>query len=368
MDTENDIHKISLKEVYSRLESTQDGLSSAEVKKRHAEYGYNILEEKKKLPLIIRFGKHFINYFAILLWVGSILSFIASFYKGDESYLYIGIALGGVVILNAIFMFIQEYRSEKIMESFKKMLPVKIECLRDGEKKEILAKNLVPGDIIFLAEGDRVPADGRLIEENVLKVDNSSLTGESEPQLRKLECTHDNILESRNMVFSGTLVQSGNGVAIICKTGMNTQIGKIVKLTKATKAVATPLGKEIKRFINIISGIAIFLGITFFLVSLLIGNKPIASLIFMIGIIVANVPEGLLPTVTLALSIAARKMARKKALIKNLESVETLGSTTVICTDKTGTLTEGKIAVNSIFINLEQKNVTEKKSCGLKWF
>jgi sodium/potassium-transporting ATPase subunit alpha len=358
---QNDEHKIKLEELYSRLNSSATGLSSTEVINRRKLYGLNIIEEKKPIPWLIKFSKHFINFFAILLWVGSILSFIAYYYSKDDSHLYIGIALGLVVVLNAIFTYIQEYRSEKIMESFRKMLPTKIECLRNGEKCEILAKDLVPGDIIFLNEGDKVPADGRLITENILKVDNSSLTGESEPELRKLTCTHDNILESRNMVFSGTLVQSGNGTAIIYGTGMNTQIGNIIQLTKTTTTVATPLRKEIKRFVNVISVIAIFLGITFFIISMLIGNTSMESLIFAIGIIVANVPEGLLPTVTLALSIAAKKMASRNALIKNLESIETLGSTTVICTDKTGTLTENKISVNSILINLEEKILANAK-------
>ncbi len=353
-------HKIALKELFAQLRSSKQGLTSAEVHKRRLEHGENALEEKKKKPFVIRFGKHFINYFAILLWIGSILSFFASFYVHERSYLYIGIALALVVALNAIFTFIQEYKSEKIMESFKKMLPNKILCLRDGERKEILAKNLVPGDIIYLAEGDKIPADGRLIAENSLKVDNSSLTGESEPQLRKLQCTHDNMLESRNMIFSGTLVQTGNGTAVVTRTGMNTQIGNIVTLTKIAEVVTTPLRKEIKRFVNIISAIAIVLGILFFITSIIIGNPPVDSLIFAIGIIVANVPEGLLPTVTLALSMAAKKMAKKKALIKNLESVETLGSTTVICTDKTGTLTENKMKVHSVFMNMQRQNMAKK--------
>jgi sodium/potassium-transporting ATPase subunit alpha len=162
------------------------------------------------------------------------------------------------------------------------------------------------------------------------------------------------------MVFSGTLVLSGNGKAVVYATGMDTQIGGIVKLTKETGSVDTPLHREINHFIKIISSIAIFLGVLFFIMGVLLGERLIGSLIFAIGIIVANVPEGLLPTVTLALSMASKRMSKKNALIKNLESVETLGSTTVICTDKTGTLTENKMVVNTLFINLEGKNVYEK--------
>ncbi len=356
----NDEHKISMEKLCHRLHAIPEGLTTQDAKKRLLQYGYNVLQGEKKQPLIIRFGKHLVNYFAILLWIGAILSFIAEYYAPNEGYIYIGIALAAVVVLNGVFTFIQEYQSEKIMESFKKMLPLKITALRNGKETEILASDLAPGDIIYLHEGDKIPADARLITENSLKVDNSSLTGESEPQLRKLACTHDNILESRNMVFSGTLVQTGNGTALVYATGMHTQMGNIVQLTKTTKETKNPLRKELNHFINVISGIAIFLGLTFFIINLITGNQLMGSLIFAIGIIVANVPEGLLPTVTLALSIATKRMAKKMALIKNLESVETLGSTTVICTDKTGTITENKISVNTLLINNQEHSIYER--------
>jgi len=297
------------------------------------------------------------------------LAFFAEYLVPNQGNLYIGIALIGVAFLNAIFTFVQEYQSEKIMETFNLMLPKKSKVIRDGKILEIESKEIVPGDIVLLEEGDKVPADGRLIEQNALKIDNSSITGESEPQLRKLECTNKNILESRNMVFSGTLVQAGNGKALIYATGMDTQIGNIVKLTKETKKGEVHLRKELNHFIKIISTIAIILGATFFLVSLFVGDPFIGSIIFAIGIIVANVPEGLLPTVTLCLSIASKRMAKKNALIKNLESIETLGSTTVICTDKTGTITQNKMAVNTLFLDFKKINVFEKgikQIAGLK--
>ena len=249
--------------------------------------------------------------------------------------------------------FIQEYQAEKTMESFRQLLPPHARVIREGKVRDILASELVVGDIILLEEGDKVPADGRLIETNTLKVDNSTITGESEPQLRSLECTHPNMLECRNMVFSGTLVQSGNGKAVVFGTGKNTQIGSLATLTQQTSGVDTPIRKELNHFIKVISAIAIFMGVIFFILAFLLRDVFLASLIFAIGIIVANVPEGLLPTVTLALSLASRRMASRNALIKQLESVETLGSTTVICTDKTGTLTQNKMAVNSLMIGFE---------------
>jgi sodium/potassium-transporting ATPase subunit alpha len=357
----HDEHKITLEDLYKRLDTTAQGLSSEDASKRHKKYGFNVLEEKEKQSLIVRFAKHLVNFFALLLWTGAVLAFISEYLVPGEGNLYIGIALAGVVVLNAVFTFIQEYQSEQIMESFRKMMPVKITILRDGRRKELFAREIVPGDVVFLEEGDKIPADCRLIEENSLKVDHSALTGESEPQLRKIACTHENILESRNMVFSGTLVQSGNGSALVFGTGMNTQLGRIASLTKETEDVDSPLKRELNRFIKIISIIAITLGITFFVVSFLTGNRLMASLIFAIGIIVANVPEGLLPTVTLCLSMASKKMAKRMALIKNLDSVETLGSTTTICTDKTGTITENRISVHAVFMNGKEMNAADLK-------
>ena len=362
IESKNDEHCIELNELLKRLTCSKEGLTTEEALERQKHYGLNVLEEKEKPSLIIWFGKHLVNFFALLLWTGAILAFISEYLVPGEGNLYIGIALAGVVILNAIFTFIQEYQSEQIMESFKKMLPSKIKVVRDGKRQEVLAGEIVPGDLVYLEEGNKIPADGRLIEENSLKVDHSALTGESEPQLRKLICTHENMLESRNMVFSGTLVQSGNGTAVVFGTGMYTQLGKIASLTKETKDVDSPLKKELNRFIRIISIIAMTLGITFFTVSFLTGTRLMASLIFAIGIIVANVPEGLLPTVTLCLSMASRKMAKRMALIKNLDSVETLGSTTVICTDKTGTITENRISVNTIYIDLDERLIHEKNA------
>jgi sodium/potassium-transporting ATPase subunit alpha len=306
-----DQHRIMLPELEQRLKCTGAGLDSADAVRRLQEYGGNELHVRKDTPEILKFLRQFTNFFALLLIAGSALAFFADYLKAGEGNFYIGVALLAVVLLNATFTYIQEHESERIMESFRNMLPPMISVLRDGRVSRIEAKLLVPDDVMVLEEGDRVPTDGRLIEVNQLKVDHSALTGESEPQLRNLACTHDKIMESRNMVFSGTLVQSGNGKALVYGTGMNTQIGRIVQLTKETAQVETPIHKELRRFIHIISAIAIGLGVLFFLLSVLLGKPFIASLIFAIGIIVANVPEGLLPTVTLSLTMASRRMAKK---------------------------------------------------------
>ncbi|MHC1756488.1 MAG: cation-translocating P-type ATPase [Methanosarcina sp.] len=350
---QGDEHLISLPEFLQRLAVTENGLSEQEATHRLRECGPNILEEAGKESILKRYVRQFRNFFSILLTVGAILSFLGEYLDPGKGNIYIGVALVGVVVLNGTFTFVQEYQAAKTMESFRQLLPPHAKVLRDGKVRDILASELVVGDVILLEEGDKVPADGRLIEINTLKVDNSTLTGESEPQLRSLECNRSNLLECRNMVFSGTLVQSGNGKAVIFGTGQDTQIGSLATLTEQTVSVDTPIRKELNHFIKIISTIAIFLGITFFLLAFFIQDVFLASLIFAIGIIVANVPEGLLPTVTLALSLASRRMASRNALIKQLESVETLGSTTVICTDKTGTLTQNRMAVNSLIIGFE---------------
>lgn len=349
-----DQHRIPLEELAQRLKCDDGGLGSADALQRLSEYGSNELHVRRETPEVIKFLRQFTNFFALLLIAGSALAFFADYLRPGEGNAYIGVALLVVVLLNALFTYVQEHQSERIMESFRNMLPQMISVQRDGEVSRIEARLLVPGDVILLEEGDRVPADGRLIEVNQLKVDHASLTGESEPQLRKLACTHDNLLESRNMVFSGTLVQSGNGRALVYGTGMNTQIGRIVQLTKETVPVETPIRKELRHFIRIISGIAITLGVLFFALSVVLGNPFIGSLIFAIGIIVANVPEGLLPTVTLALTMASKRMAKKNALIKNLEAVETLGSTTVICTDKTGTITQNQMKVSTLVLGVHE--------------
>ena len=345
-----DIHKLPIGEVLDVFQTSGDGLRSDDARNRLERHGFNELQVRQDVPEIVKFLRQFKNFFAILLIVGGLLATLAEQLDPLQGNLYIAIALFAVVLLNAAFTYFQEHQSERIMDSFRKMLPTKVTTLREGKPVETDARELVPGDIIILQEGDKIPADGRLLEANSFKVDQASLTGESEPQLLDPHGVHENILESTNMVFSGTLVQNGEGKAVVCATGMRTQIGGIVELTKATREAETPIHKELKYFIKVISAIAIFLGVTFFLVSVAIGKGTIGSLIFAIGIIVANVPEGLLPTVTLALTMASKRMARNNALIKNLESVETLGSTTVICTDKTGTLTQNRLGVNSLVL------------------
>ncbi|NOZ80983.1 MAG: cation-transporting P-type ATPase [DPANN group archaeon] len=346
------MHEIPLKKVFMLLESTVQGLNRKEVETRQETFGQNRLSEKKETPLIIRFLLQFNNFFSYLLLFGTVLSFISEYIHPGEGSIYVAWALLGVTVLNAIFTFIQEYKAEQVMKSFKKLMTSNVVVIRDGEKTQIASTELVPGDIMLLSEGDRVTADARLIEETDLKVDHSALTGESEPQLRSLRPSSRNILLSRNMVFSGTLTQSGLGKAIVIATGNDTQIGRIAKVTKDVETQTSHLQEKMAHFIRIISYIAIFLGVSFFALGVVITKNSFwTNIVFAIGIVVANVPEGLLPTVILTLSIAARRMAKHQVLIKNLDAVETLGSLTVICSDKTGTLTENNLNVHGFYIN-----------------
>jgi sodium/potassium-transporting ATPase subunit alpha len=349
-----DEHRIPLEDLLGLLNASPSGLTSEQAATRVSVYGANRLSARGAVSPLVKFLRQFGNLFAVLLMVGGGLSLVAEWLDPGQGNLHIAIALFAVVVLNSTFTFVQEYQSDQILASFSQMLPPQATVLRDGRQAVIEANELVPGDVILLAEGDRISADGRLLDHATLKVDLSSLTGESEPQLRHLECTHERLLESRNMVFSGTLVQSGAGRAVVYATGMNTQIGKIVSLTKETAQSDSPIHRELHHFIRIISTIAAVLGVLFFGVSVILGKGVIPSLIFAIGIIVANVPEGLLPTVTLALTMTSKRMAARHALVRNLESVEALGSTTVICTDKTGTLTQNCMRMRTVLLGGEE--------------
>ena len=217
--------------------------------------------------------------------------------------------------------------------------------------------------------GDQVPADLRILAAEGMKVDNSSLTGESEPQTRTNQCTDENPLETRNIAFFGTNVVEGTGVGMVVNIGDNTVMGRIAELASGTGTEETPIAKEIYHFIVIITAVAVVLGFTFFFIAASIGVSWPKALIFLIGIIVANVPEGLLVTVTVCLTLTAQRMAAKNCLVKNLEAVETLGSTSTICTDKTGTLTQNRMTVAHMWFNnkIVEADISEDQAASQAW-
>uniref|UniRef100_A0A8C5R950 Sodium/potassium-transporting ATPase subunit alpha n=1 Tax=Leptobrachium leishanense TaxID=445787 RepID=A0A8C5R950_9ANUR len=280
------------------------------------------------------------------------------------SQLYLGIVLAAVVIITGCFSYYQEAKSSKIMESFKNMVPQQALVIREGEKMQLNAEEVVVGDLVEIKGGDRVPADLRIISAHGCKVDNSSLTGESEPQTRSPDCTHDNPLETRNITFFSTNCVEGTARGVVVATGDRTVMGRIATLASGLEVGKTPIAKEIEHFIHLITGVAVFLGISFFILSLILGYSWLEAVIFLIGIIVANVPEGLLATVTVCLTLTAKRMARKNCLVKNLEAVETLGSTSTICSDKTGTLTQNRMTVAHMWFDnqIHEADTTEDQS------
>merc|ERR1711962_1142499 len=351
-ELEIDVHRVSVDELCKRFTSNvADGLTDDQVKKGIAEYGRNQLTPPPTTPEWIKFCQCLFSGFAMLLWFGAILCFIAysiqatAYEEPPDDNLYLGIVLSAVVTVTGIFSYYQEAKSAKIMESFKNLVPQYAVVRRNGEKITVKAAELTLGDIVEIKFGDRVPADLRVIEARGFKVDNSSLTGESEPQLRTPEFTHENPLETRNIGFFSTNAVEGTCVGMGVNIGDNTGMGRIAGLASGLDTGDTPIAKEIAHFIHIITGVAVFLGVSFFIIAFILGYNWLDAVIFLIGIIVANVPEGLLATVTVCLTLTAKRMASKNCLVKNLEAVETLGSTSTICSDKTGTLTQNRMTV-----------------------
>ncbi|XP_062817131.1 potassium-transporting ATPase alpha chain 2 [Anolis carolinensis] len=353
-----DDHKLSIQELEEKYgTSIIKGLTSSRAAEILARDGPNSLTPPKSTPEIIKFLKQMVGGFSILLWVGAILCWIAfgiQYGQGVSSAfdnLYLGVVLALVVILTGMFAYYQESKSTNIMAGFSKMIPQQALVLRDAEKREIPADQLVVGDIVEIKGGDRIPADIRLIASQGCKVDNSSLTGESEPQSRSCEFTHENPLETKNIAFYSTTCLEGAATGMVINTGDNTIIGRIASLASGVGNEKTPIALEIEHFVHIVAAVAISIGVLFFVIAVSMGYHVLESIIFLIGIIVANVPEGLLATVTVSLSLTAKRMAKKNCLVKNLEAVETLGSTSVICSDKTGTLTQNRMTVAHLWFD-----------------
>jgi Ca2+-transporting ATPase len=340
---------LSQEDIYLELASSDGGISRVSAQQRLDVYGPNKLKAIRRTPLIVRFIYNFTNLLAILMWVGSGLSFWAGMPEA-------GWACIVVIFVNAIFSFWQEYKAEKAIDALRKLIPSFSRVIRDGAETKVPTSDIMPGDIIIVEEGDNVPADARLIEAQELRVNNSSFSGESKLSHKMAEGFQDGKdflwLEMPNLIFAGTSVASGMGKAVVIATGMSTEIGKIAYLTQTVKEELSPLQKEVSRVSKLIAGVSVVMGFVFLFAGLVFTKMTfVASAMFAIGIIIANVPQGLMPTLTLALAMAVQRMAKKHALIKKLSSVETLGCTNVICTDKTGTLTTNEMSVRKIWIN-----------------
>ncbi len=370
-ELEVDVHKIAPEEVFRRFGvNPSTGLTSIQAKAGYDKHGPNALTPPPTTPEWVKFLQALFGGFAMLLWLGAVLCFVAygiqasTMEEPPDDNLYLGIVLTAVVVITGIFSYYQESKSSKIMESFKNMVPQYALCLRDGEKVTIKADELTLGDIIEVKFGDRIPADIRVLEARGFKVDNSSLTGESEPQARSPEFTHENPLETKNLAFFSTNAVEGTCKGIVVNIGDYTVMGRIAGLASGLDTGDTPIAKEIAHFIHIITGVAVFLGVTFFIIAFILGYHWLDAVIFLIGIIVANVPEGLLATVTVCLTLTAKRMASKNCLVKNLEAVETLGSTSTICSDKTGTLTQNRMTVAHMWFDnaIHEADTSEDQS------
>jgi len=346
----SEIHKLTIKEVAKEFSTdVKEGLSEEEAKKRFRKYGPNKLsEEKGKSPLEI-----FISQFKSLLIVILIFAAIISFFFGD---IVEGSAILFVVVLNAIFGFIQEYRADQSVRALKELVSLLAKVIRNGRRKEIRQEEVVPGDIVVLEAGDKVPADLRIIESVRLKIDESILTGESiavNKESHPINSEVSNIGDIINMAYMGTVVADGRGKGIVVKTGRNTELGNIASLTQHIKAERTPLEKKLDSFSKSLSIILGIICISIFVLNLQKAGTNLKAIqdtfIFAISLAVAAIPESLPAVTTIVLSLGVARMSRRNAVVKRLSSVETLGSTTVICSDKTGTITENKMKVEIIY-------------------
>jgi potassium/sodium efflux P-type ATPase len=355
MSSHAPIWTLSTPQVYETLSTSVQGLSEAETAIRIKHYGFNELPEPAKRSLLLRFTDQLTHFMALLLWVAGGLAFVS----GTPE---VGWAIWAVIGVNAGFSFWQEFQAEQALTALNKMLPAKAQVYRQGTLQSILVREIVPGDPIQLEEGDRIPADARLVSAQSLTVDLSVLTGESLPVARSAEpvtTTQIRPAEAGNLVFAGATVAAGRGLAVVYATGTQTEFGQVAHLTTTVKREPSTLEVQIDGVVHVITSIAVGMGVIVFLLTyLLVGMKANESFIFAIGIIVAFVPEGLLPTVTLALAMGVKRMAKQNALVRRLSAVETLSATTVICTDKTGTLTKNQMTVCRLWIPATEITVT----------
>ena len=345
------VFELNKQELFRKFRTNERGLDGDGIQAREEEFGKNIIQQKAQKNYYKEYFKQYIQFFPILLEIAGILAFIANYYQPNEGNDVLGYAIFGAVLINASFSFWQDFKADKAMEALLKLIPTNVKVKRDNHILELDASSLVPGDIVLLEEGDKIAADAVLIESNELYINTSSLNGESKPSKRELSSgVAKRNIDAKNMVYAGTSVVNGSATAVVIATGMATEFGKIATLTSNIQKGMTPLEKEIVKMTKILTILALIAGVVFFLLGFFSGKGFLIAAIFALSLIVANVPEGLLPTITLSLSIASQRMAKKNALIKNLASVQTLGSVTTICTDKTGTLTKNEMTLKEIYL------------------
>lgn len=334
-------HSMSSQEALSQLKTSIDGLHQNEALERKKIYGPNCLATHKRQNVVFRFLRQFNNILIYILIASAVITIYLG--KGVDTSVILG-----VIILNAIFGFIQEGKAEKALEGIRKMLAPTANIIRDGDRMNVLASSLVPGDIVLLQSGDKVPADLRLIEVKNLKIQESILTGESLPVEKSIqEVSAEVVLGDRtSMAYSGTMVIYGKGIGVVTATGKNTEIGKIEDILAKITVPTTPLLNQINTFGYWLTlCIVILAAITYFAGVYIWHGSSSEMFLGIVGLTVAAVPEGLPPILTIILAIGVTRMAKRNAIIRRLQSVETMGSVSTICTDKTGTLTYNELSV-----------------------
>ena len=335
------------KTILREFQTTEKGLSDNEVRNRKAIFGDNSLKEKKRKGILKVFFNQFKDLLVGILIVAGIISIITD---NVESTLVIFI----VILLNAILGTVQYFKAEQSLEALKSLTAAKCKVIRDGIKQEILSKDIVPGDILFLEAGDLIAADGRIIENHSLQVNESSLTGESLAVEKNAEVLSDDeipLSDRKNMVFGGTLVTYGRAIAVVTSTGMNSELGKIANLMENTQAKETPLQKTLDKFSGKLAIIIITICIIVFVLEIYRDESILNALMFAVALAVAAIPEALSSIVTIVLALGTEKMAKENAIIKDLKAVEGLGAVSVICSDKTGTLTQNKMTVQKVYVD-----------------
>ncbi|MGZ8481980.1 MAG: cation-translocating P-type ATPase [Candidatus Limnocylindria bacterium] len=349
----------ALDQLLSHLGTSRDGLSSREAARRLTQHGANEIRRQAGPGRLVALARQFTHPLALLLWVAAALAVVGGIAP-------LAVAIVAVIFINAVLAFVQELQAERATEALSEFLPPRATVRRGGRRVEIDAVDLVPGDVVLLSEGDRVSADARLVDGG-LELDMSALTGESQPVSRSAARSRParSPLEADDLVFAGTLCTAGEAVAVVYATAAATQLGRIAVLTQRVKSETSPLQVQVNHAAKVIAFVAVAGGVLFLAIGATVAGLPLDDAVtFAIGLLVANVPEGLLPTITLALAVGVRRMSRRRALVKRLTAVETLGSTNVICTDKTGTLTEGLMSVRVLWADGQEYEPGQVESPG----
>ncbi len=342
-------HSYKIEEIFEKLNSNKNGLGQKEAKNRLAKFGLNKLPEEKRLTRLVILFEQFKSPLIYILAIATVVSFLLKEWADATVILM-------VVVINTVIGYFQETKANRAIEQLKKMVEHRVIVLREGHEKEINTKDLVLGDIILLKAGDRVPADARLIENKDLQADEAALTGESFPLTKSLDILDKGtvLADRENMVFMGTTITRGKAKAVVCEIGVNTELGQIATLIKETKEEKTPLQKRLAHFSKIISIVILVICFIIFFTGVLQGKSVFEMFTIAVAVAVAAIPEGLIIAVTVILALGMQKILKHKALIRKLIAAETLGSTSVICTDKTGTLTEARMEVSHILTGKEE--------------